>query len=285
MRVYSRTLNVRKFEKDFSSLIRLRDDKDTVIKDVIERVNAAKADIVTFLKNVDEIEDEKVQKSCRRAAIAQMYHVNTESRGGYPHIATQSKWALLVQFKQVVVELPIYSSAIVSKYGDLITGEGTIYVNPMTNYRSGWIFRELDGGKQGFISDYGDVLIPCLFDSCTNTDDGIAYRFYKGVAFELTVYGKQGEIDNKWIKQMIDVCDLPDSLFCRSESGVLYTLKAEHAVLNPSNGEIIYNVKRSDGKCTSRVDRTIYQDAVKAVKAFMSPFIVSQEEQKRLLES
>ena len=77
MRVYSRTLNVRKFEKDFSSLIRLRDDKDTVIKDVIERVNAAKADIVTFLKNVDEIEDEKVQKSCRRAAIAQMYHVNT----------------------------------------------------------------------------------------------------------------------------------------------------------------------------------------------------------------
>lgn len=60
MRVYSRTLNVRKFEKDFSSLIRLRDDKDTVIKDVIERVNAAKADIVTFLKNVDEIEDEKV---------------------------------------------------------------------------------------------------------------------------------------------------------------------------------------------------------------------------------
>ena len=285
MRVYSRTLNVRKFEKDFSSLIRLRDDKDTVIKDVIERVNAAKADIVTFLKNVDEIEDEKVQKSCRRAAIAQMYHVNTESRGGYPHIATQSKWALLVQFKQVVVELPIYSSAIVSKYGDLITGEGTIYVYPMTNYLSGWIFRELDGGKQGFISDYGDVLIPCLFDSCTNTDDGIAYCFYKGVAFELTVYGKQGEIDNKWIKQMIDVCDLPDSLFCRSESGVLYTLKAEHAVLNPSNGEIIYNVKRSDGKCTSRVDLTIYQDAVKEVKAFMSPFIVSQEEQKRLLES
>ena len=53
MRVYSRTLNVRKFKKDFSSLIRLRDDKDTVIKDVIERVNAAKADIVTFLKNVD----------------------------------------------------------------------------------------------------------------------------------------------------------------------------------------------------------------------------------------
>ena len=287
MRVYSRALDVRKFEKDFSSLIRLRDDKDTVIKDVIARVNAAKADIVTFLKNVDEIEDEKVQKCCRYIALAQMYNVRTEKEGGYPYIARQAYGdVFLIVIKHNIDVWPVYSTAVVSRYGEVIIDEGEISVNSSTNYGcgAGWIFKRVGGDKYGLLSDYGEVLIPCVFDSCY-TNVGIAYCFYKGVAFELTVYGKQGEIDNKWIKQMIDVCDLPDSLFCRSESGVLYTLKAEHAVLNPSNGEIIFNVKRSDGKCTSRVDRTIYQDAVKEVKAFMSPFIISQEEQKRLLES
>ena len=68
MRIHSNHLNINKFEKDFSSLIRLREDKETVINDVVARVNAVKADIVTFLRNVDEIEDEEVQKYCRSAA-------------------------------------------------------------------------------------------------------------------------------------------------------------------------------------------------------------------------
>ena len=96
------------------------------------------------------------------------------------------------------------------------------------------------------------------------------------ISFELTVYGKQNELENKWIKQIIGVGEKPNCLICRSESGVLYTLRAEKYVHNPSNGEAEYDRK---------VDPIVYQEAQKEVKAFMSPYIVLQEELKLLLES
>ena len=271
-------MDVKRFEKDFSSLIRLRDDKDTVIKDVIARVNAAKADIVTFLKNVDEIEDEKVQKYCRYIALAQMYNVRTEKEGGYPYIARQAYGdVFLIVIKHNIDGWPVYSTAVVSRYGEIIIDEGKISVYSMTNYGrgAGWIFKRVGGDKYGLLSDYGEVLIPCLFDSCY-TNVGIAYCFYKGVSFELTVFGKQNELENQWIKQIIGVGERPDSFICRSDSGVLFTLRAEKVVRNPSNGA---------DENHREVAPTIYQEAVKEVEAFMSSFIVSTEELKRLLES
>ena len=260
MRKYSNTLDVRKFEKVFSSLIRLREDKEAIIKDVVARIEAAKADIGTFLKNVDEIEDKKVQKCCRYAAIAQLYNVKPESMGGYPYIARQAYGdVFLIIFKHDLGNGPFYSTAVVSKYGERIIDEGEISVSTMTNYGNGagWIFKRVGGDKYGLISDFGKVLVPCLFDSCY-TNVGVAYCFHKGVSFELTVYGKQGEIDD----------DNPGCLICRSESGVLYTLRAEHVVRNPSTGEDEY---------PHEVASATYQDAVREVKAFMSPFIVTQE--------
>ena len=275
MRVSSRTLDVRKFEKDFSSLIRLRDDKETVINDVVARVNAAKANIVTFLKDVDGIEDEKVQKSCRCAAIAQMYNVKPKY-AGYPYIEQQAYGnVFLIEFKHDKGERPVYSTAVVSRHGEIIIDEGEILVSSMTNcYGSGWFFKRVDGEKYGFISDYGEVLIPCFFDRCY-TNVGIAFCFLKSISFELTVYGKQEELDNKWIKQIIRAGEKPECLICRSESGVLYTLSAEKVFRDPSNGVADYDCE---------VDPIVYQEAQKEVKEFMSPYFVSQEELKRLLE-
>ena len=277
MRVQSHHLNTRKFEIDFSSLIGFRNDKENVIRDAVARVIAAKADIVTFLKNVDEIEDEKVQKRCRCAAIAQMYNVKPKFPG-YPYIEQQAYGdVFLIRFKHDMGERPVYSTAVVSRYGEIIIDEGEIYVSSMTNYGygTGWIFQRLDGEKYGFISDYGDVLIPCLFDSCY-TNVGIAYCFFKSISFEFTVYGKQNELDNKWIKRIIRTGENPKYIICRSESGVLYTLSAEEVIRDPSNGVADYDCE---------VDPIVYQEALKDIKAFLSPYIVSLEDLKRLQES
>ena len=285
MRVYSRTLDVRKFEKDFSSLIRLRDDKDPVIKDVIARVNAAKANIVTFLKNVDEIEDEEVQKYCRRAAIAQMYHVKPEY-GGYPYIAQQNKWVLLIVFRHDRRDEPGFftSSAVVSKYGEIIIHEGEIdYKSPnSTYYTRAWTVKSVMNGKYGFISDYGEFLLPCLFDSYYQFGTGETGFFCRTVSFALTVYGRQDGLEKQDFEALFDYGEEPEFIICRSKDSVLYVLRAEDDVREPVSGQTVEN-REKDGRHYSEVDPVEFQEALKEVKDFMSPFIVSQEELKQLV--
>ena len=291
MRVYSRTLNVSKFEKDFSSLIRLREDKETVINDVVARVNAVKADIVTFLRNVDEIEDEEVQKYCRSAAIAQMYNVKTKSSGGYPYIAQQNKWVLLIVFRHDRDEDPGYftSTAVVSKYGEIIIQERVLdYVRPNSTYFTrGWIIKSVMNGKYGFVSDYGELLIPCFFDNQYQHGTGESMFFYRNICFELTVYGKRSKLEKEVFESLLNLSEREadddyEFLICRSKDGVLFYLRALDDLID-SNGQIVYNAKFPDGTPTSRVDPTTYREARKEVKAFMSQFIVSHEELKQIV--
>ena len=290
MRVYKHTLDIVEFEKDFSHLIRFRDDKETVLNEVLARVNATDAKISTFLKDVDSIEDKEIQQCCRCAAIAQMYHVKPKS------IASQSNWVLVIQCKrQNVDEIPVYSEAVVSKYGELIIDEGVIAVYTQANYGGGWPVKNIADGKFGFISSYGDYLLPCSFDTfysklgvgpyffLTRWGSGIGgvpmgvvpFRTWntKDIAFQLRIYGKQSNLAKERIEQLLDYYSKERFIICRSKEGVLCVLMAEDSVID-SNGELDWD---------HDVDITAYQDALKEVKAFMSPFIVAQEELKQLI--
>ena len=254
MRVCKYTLDIDKFERDFSFLIRLRDDEETVLKDVLARVNAAKSNITAFLRDVDSIEDEMIRESCRSAAIAQMYQVSPD------RISSQSNWVLVIQPRRYVDGKPVYSSAIVSKYGDLISDEGTINVSSASNYGRGWIVRSVIDGKYGFISNYGDSLLPCIFDEVDLSDEGISSFNLKKTTFELAVYDKQSELEKEWFEQLLSHSRnaMSDFIICRSNEGVLFELKAEES------------------------DLATYQEALKEVKASLSLLIVSQEELKQL---
>ena len=59
MNAHSYTLDVDKFIEVFSSLIRSRDDCETVLNDVTERIHATNSSITTFLKDTDNIIDRR----------------------------------------------------------------------------------------------------------------------------------------------------------------------------------------------------------------------------------
>ncbi len=249
-------------------MIRLQDDKETVLKDVLARVDAANADIPTFLKDVDDIEDEKVQKCCRRAAIAQMYNVYPKS------IASQSNRVLVIGLRQYADGMPVISEAVVSKYGEIIIDEGLITVYSSANYGGGWPVKNIATGRFGFISNYGDYLLPCSFDTFYVKLCVGPYFFLKGVAFELRVLGKQSELEKGSFEQLLDdSCNkMRDFIVCRSDEGVLYELKVADFSFDYS-GQIV----------DSEVDPAASQEALQEAKAFMSSFIVSQEELQQLV--
>ena len=274
MRVFKHTLDIKQFEREFSNLIRLQDDKENVLKDVLARVDAADADISTFLKDVDSIEDEKVRKFCRCAAIAQMYNVKPKYNG-YPYIASQSNRVLVIGFRQYVDGMPVISEAVVSKYGEIIIDEGIIAVYSSANYGGGWPIKNITTGRLGFISNYGDYLLPCSFDTFYVKLCVGPYFFLKGIAFELRVYGKQSELEKKSFERFLrDSCNKnPDYIICRSNEGVIYELKVADVSFDYS-GQIV----------DSEVDPAASQEALQEVKAFMSPFVMTKEDLERLLE-
>lgn len=288
MRVYSHTLNIRTFEKDFSHLLNtfnIWDNQEPIIKDVLERVSLAKADIHTFLRDVDSIEDEEVRKCCRSAAIAQMYNVGP-SYGRYPHIAKQNEWVLLLVFKHDTGERPVYSTAVVSKYGDIIIHEGEINAYTQSNYGWGWIVKSAMDEKYGFISDYGDLLIPCFFDYRYLNDSGEVRFIYKSIAFQLRVYGKQSKLEKRWLETLLDYSEHEDFIICRSKAGVLFVLIADRDLVD-SHGQHVDEIKkRRDGtpvKVPREADPAVFQEALEEVKSQLSPFIVSREELKQLV--
>jgi len=292
MKIYTRTLDITKFKKDFSSLqnIRGREDKESILNDVVARIEAVKSNIVDFLKDVDNIEDEKVQECCRRAAIAQMYKANLDYRLGYPYIPDyqHSKHVLLIRHQTRYLQDSswriVNSIAFVSKYGETIIHEGSI--KDFDSNHGGWVVENLQTRKNGFISDYGDMLIPFIFDNPKVLDHGLnpTFFFYKGILFELYVYAQQDRLEKKWFKQLLNLSKDPDFIICRSEKGVLYELKADDSLYD-SNGEIVYNLKRSDGKCGSEADPMVFQEALKEVKDLMTPYTISTDELKKLLNS
>ena len=290
MRVYSRTLDIKQFEKDFSSLIGSRKDKEAVLNDVITRINAANADIATFLKNVDEIEDKSVQGYCRCAAIAQMYHINPECQGRYPHFLRPTTESILqIYFKHNLGESPAYSSAFVSKYGEVIIHEGVLERAYHVENYSGWIVTSAMSGKDGFISNYGELVIPCRFDN--TYEEGKPYFIYKGISFELTVYGKLDTLPDFFRGELLDLSVRGrwgrDFIICCSKDGFLYVLSARRHQKKDNRmflGKVatLYVGDIYKGK---EVDPEEYQEALNDVQSFMSPCIISKEELQRLLES
>ena len=283
MRVYSRTLDIRKFEEDFSSLIGFR-KKESVIGDVVARINLAKADIVTFLRNVDEIEDEEVQKYCRCAAIAQMYQVKPKFSGYlYPYIVDQSEWVLLIKFMYTIGERPVFSTAVVSKYGEIIINEGALDMGEYCeSYTRGWTVTSVMNGKDGFISDYGELLIPCIFDNSLRK--GKPCFLYNSISFELSVYGKQDELprmfDYNVFEELLHFSEMDDYIICRSKDGVLYYLRADDT---REMDDIYLEKARTIPGPHKEVDPAKFHEALRYVKTCMSSFIISREELKQLV--
>lgn len=280
MNAHSYTLDVDKFIEVFSSLIRSRDDCETVLNDVTERIHATNSSITTFLKDTDNIIDREIRYCCRCAAVAQMYHVKPEY-GGYPYIADQSEWVLLVQFKQYVDGRPLFSTAVVSKYGDVLIHDGVINHRGYNTGR-GWIVKSIVSGKYGFISNYGDLLIPFIFDDVSLSDISETWLFYNQISFELAVYGKKSKLSREYVEQLIEYSDRADFNICQSKEGVLYTLKIEKCHRGLS-GHLIYN-RSNDGKRLSIADPVAYHKASEDITALMSPYTISTAELKKLLE-
>jgi hypothetical protein len=281
MNVQSYTLDIDKFIEDFSSLIRSRDDRGTVLNDVTARIDVAKSSITTFLKETDSITDRDIRNCCRSAAIAQMYHIKPEY-GGYPYIADQSDWVLLVQFKQYVDGRPLFSTAVVSKYGVVLTHEGGINHRGY-NTGHGWVVKSIVTGKNGFISNYGDLLIPFIFDDCYLSDAYETWFFYNQISFELTVFGKQSNLSREYLEELINYSESANFIVGRSKEGTLYTLKIENCHRSLSSGHLILN-SSFNGKRFSRADPVAFRKAFEDVTALMSPYTISTEELKKLLK-
>ena len=282
MKIYTHTLDINKFKKDFSSFpkIRGREDKELVLNDVIARIEVVKSNIVDFLKDVDNIEDTEVQECCRRAAIAQMYHTKLSHREGYPYIIKQNKWVLLIQHQTRCFQdsnwMTVYSTAIVSKYGEIIINEGEINVSTGTDDGWGCKAMNVQTGKMGFISNYGDLLIPYIFDRSFSAHND--QFVYKGIrSFKLRVFGKQSRHVKEMLNELLDPSELPDYIICRSEKGVLASLRVEEGVYE------------YDTNCcwvpNRKIDPIVFQEALKEVKDLMTPYTISTDELKKLLNS
>lgn len=172
--------------------------------------------------------------------------------------------------------MTVYSTAIVSKYGEIIINEGEIYVFTGTDDGWGCEAMNVQTGKMGFISNYGDLLIPYIFDSSLSAD--IGQFVYKGIrSFKLRVFGKQSRHVKEMLNELLDLSERPDYIICRSEKGVLASLRVEKGVYE------------YDTNCcwvpNRKIDPIVFQEALKEVKDLMTPYTISTDELKKLLNS
>lgn len=214
MNVISNYLDVDRFKKDFILLYGKKDDSTAIVlEDIIIKINAAERVITSFLRAVDDIEDAKVQKCCRIVAIAQMYQAKLDYRSGYPYVGTSA-------YNNVDIITLVFtkSTAVVSKYGELIIDEGEIWLNIRNYYNGGFPIRKvIDGAvsnKYGFLSSSGLLLLPCIFDDC-DMHIGESNFIYNNVNFQLRCFGKLSEVDKEYV---IDHFDETEMILCCYES-------------------------------------------------------------------
>lgn len=219
MRIYSNTLDVDKFKKDFVTLYR-GNDQEQVLDKIVELVNESEGSISSFLRKVDSIENEKVQKLCRQAAIAQMYKVGVDYYGCRSCYVETSSYG-----EAILIKLP-KSTVVLSKYGDMLINEGEIWTQSGMNYGLGFFTRKVIDGqvsqKYGFIDTTGVRVLPCIFD---NVEGHLweAELYYGSLHLSLRNYGNKDTVDRDELQEMIEYYDGYDFIGV-SEDSILFSL-------------------------------------------------------------
>lgn len=220
MELHSSYLDITKFKKDFSHLHGKTDECNSLLESLVERIHEANLSAAAFLRNIDSIEDRKVLEHCRMAAIAQMYNAQLDYRSGYPYVGASAHYedVLMLCFKN--------STAIVSKYGELIFDEGIIWANPRGNFGMGWGVRKVIDGmvsnQYGFITSAGKRVLPCVF-SGLDLHIGECNAIYNDVPFRVRIYGAVDDVEKKDLESLVEWCD-DNGICCLSEDSILFSL-------------------------------------------------------------
>ena len=318
MKIYSNTLNVERFKKDFSKLYseakRLcrrewsYPDVDSLLDDILQRIEEVKGNISSFLKNLDSLDDSKVQIWCRHASIAQMFNANLNYKDGRPYIETShySNDVILIHFDTDVHS----TTGIVSKYGEIIFHEGKFWTHDGLNYGLGfgiftkWEIRDMNySRKAGFISNSGVRVLPCEFDNIEQhlyewpimTYGFWHYKLRRVNEGLLTSISKE---DLEGIIRMYD----SEGIYFLSEDSVLYVLEPQLCFTRDENRKLHKEYlsrldydKHYDG-CPRSVQEmaaveanghtlTTREEAHNAITSFLSECTISKEKLQELFDS
>lgn len=142
----------------------------------IEKMIDSSRDAGAFLYKLDEMTDYTVQMSCRGVVISQMYGVS----------CSDVSWAAS-NHDLLMIRIGTTSTAIVSKYGEMLIAEGEIYTHSGLFYGGDFVARSVSDGKIGYFSRSGSVILPCIFDDC-DMHIGEANFLWNGVNFKLLTF-------------------------------------------------------------------------------------------------
>ena len=266
-------LDVDKFKKDFVTLygdnvprciipwIR-HNDKKHVLDKIIELVNESDGSISSFLRKVDLIKDKKIQKCCRHAAIAQMYNVGLDYNKCSSCFVAPNQ-----DGKAFIVQLP-QSTAILSKYGNIIFNEGEIWTQCGLNYGTGFITRKITDGqkKWGFINNYGDRVLPWIFDNIKG-HVGELDIYYGKLCFELFTYGNIDFVGKDKLQEIIDDYDWR-AFNCISEDNIIFSLN-----------------EMPESERNKRHDPVNHDKLMEELRTALSPILVSKERLQDIVDS
>lgn len=220
MKVHTNKLDINKFKEDFETLYSRYEDGDAeqVLDTIVVLINESDCSIRSFLKSVDNIDGEEIQKYCRHAAIAQMYNAGLEyNRCRYRYVDTSPYG------EAVMIKLP-NSTVVLSKYGDILINEGEIWTHSGLNYGRGWITHKIGqlSKKYGFIDNKGARVLPCVFDYIKG-HIGSMEIYFSYFEFSLRNFGKVDSVNREMLQEILDYYN-PNNIYCLSEDSILFEL-------------------------------------------------------------
>jgi hypothetical protein len=276
MKIHTNRLDINKFKEDFDTLY------SGEHKEQILNINQLDYSISSFLRKVDLIENEDIQKSCRHAAIAQMYNADLEHRGARAYVETPSYGEIvLIQVPINTGFPPVFSTVILSKYGDILINEGEIKTHSGRNYGIGFTVKKIIDGqvstKYGFIDNAGARVLPCVFDYIKQ---GIGrFDIYFGqLRFCLNRYGNKDSIDRDKLQKLIDYYDYFDFI-CISEDAILFSLETIGDLEMPESIQAQMAIENN-----GHISRNV-NDLMEELRTSLSPILVSKEKLQEIMES
>lgn len=266
MRIQTNKLDINKFKKDFTTLYKGK-DKVQVLENIIRIINESGDSISSFLKKVDSIEEKKIQKYCRHAAIAQMYNVALDYYRDSSCYVEHSGYG-----ETLMIRLPT-STVVLSKYGDILFNEGEILTRGGTNFGRGFIIEKIIDGqesfKYGFIDNQGARVVPCVFDHIGAKLYVNPYATFGSFNFTIDIFGKTDSIDTCELQRTIDKYDGYDFV-CISEDSVLFALKSSESHIGSIYIDEI--IAKENNKHSSK-----REEQMEELRSLLSPLLISKE--------
>jgi len=275
MNIYSNTLDINKFKKDFSrlywncSLMKIDGDKEQLLERIVKLIEESGYSISSFLKKVDSIEEKKIQRYCRHASVAQMYNAGIDYQ-----TTENSRYVESCGYGEaLLVQLHPKNTVVISKYGEILINEGELWTHSGLNYGEGWTIRKIIDGqvsdKHGFINNDGARVLPCVFDYIKGHIDTHTKINFGHLCFDLHVYENIDSIGRDELQDMIEQYD-QRNFYCLSEDNILFILsfnKYERPIY--INGAIAIK--------NNKHDTSNSEELLEELKSLLSPMIISKE--------